>query len=30
VVVRRGDHAMPVGDALPLVLPPDAQRTPTP
>ena len=27
VVVRRGDHAMPVGDALPLVLPPDAQRT---
>jgi hypothetical protein len=30
VVVRRGDHAMPVGDALPLVLPPDAQRTPAP
>jgi hypothetical protein len=29
-VVRRGDHAMPVGDALPLVLPPDAQRAPTP
>jgi hypothetical protein len=29
VAVRRGDHAMPVGDALPLVLPPDAQRAPT-
>jgi hypothetical protein len=28
VVVRRGDQAMPVGDALPLVLPPDAQRAP--
>jgi Protein of unknown function (DUF3710) len=25
VVVHRGDHAMPVGDALPLVLPDDAQ-----
>jgi hypothetical protein len=30
VVVRRGDQAMPVGDALPLVLPPDAQRTSAP
>jgi hypothetical protein len=30
VVVRRGDHAMPVGDALPLVLPPDAERAPAP
>jgi hypothetical protein len=30
VVVHRGTHAMPVGDALPLVLPPDAQRTPQP
>jgi hypothetical protein len=30
VVVRRGDHAMPVGDALPLVLPPDAQRAAAP
>jgi Protein of unknown function (DUF3710) len=27
VVVHRGSHAMPVGDALPLVLPDDAQRT---
>jgi Protein of unknown function (DUF3710) len=27
VVVHRGSHAMPVGDALPLVLPEDAQRT---
>jgi hypothetical protein len=26
VVVHRGGHAMPVGDALPLVLPDDAQR----
>jgi hypothetical protein len=26
VVVHRGDHAMPVGDALPLTLPDDAQR----
>lgn len=26
VVVHRGSHAMPVGDALPLVLPDDAQR----
>lgn len=26
VVVRRGDHAMPVGDALPLVLPTNARR----
>ena len=24
VAVRRGDHAMPVGDPLPLTLPPDA------
>jgi hypothetical protein len=30
VVVRRGDHAMPVGDALPLVLPPEAERAPAP
>jgi hypothetical protein len=30
VVVHRGTHAMPVGDALPLVLPPDAQRAPQP
>jgi hypothetical protein len=30
VVVHRGTHAMPVGDALPLVLPPDAQRTTEP
>jgi hypothetical protein len=28
VVVHRGTHAMPVGDALPLVLPTDAQRLP--
>jgi uncharacterized protein DUF3710 len=28
VVVHRGSHAMPVGDALPLVLPDDARRTP--
>ncbi len=27
VVVHRGSHAMPVGDALPLTLPDDAQRT---
>jgi hypothetical protein len=26
VVVRRGDHAMPVGDPLPVSLPPDARR----
>lgn len=26
VVVRRGDNAMPVGDPLPLVLPPDARK----
>jgi hypothetical protein len=26
VVVHRGNHAMPVGDALPLTLPDDAQR----
>jgi hypothetical protein len=26
VVVHRGSHAMPVGDALPLTLPADAQR----
>ena len=26
VVVHRGSQAMPVGDALPLVLPDDAQR----
>jgi hypothetical protein len=26
VVVRRGDGAMPVGDVLPVVLPPDARR----
>ena len=26
VVVQRGSHAMPVGDALPLVLPDDAER----
>ena len=28
VVVHRGTHAMPAGDALPLVLPQDAQRMP--
>ncbi|MFZ2013021.1 MAG: DUF3710 domain-containing protein [Nocardioides sp.] len=28
VVVHRGTHAMPAGDALPLVLPHDAQRMP--
>ena len=28
VVVHRGGHAMPVGDALPIVLPDDAQRLP--
>ncbi|HEX4471584.1 MAG TPA: DUF3710 domain-containing protein [Nocardioides sp.] len=28
VVVHRGSHAMPVGDALPLSLPDDAQRLP--
>jgi hypothetical protein len=27
VAVRRGSHAMPVGDPLPLSLPPDARRT---
>jgi hypothetical protein len=26
VVVHRGSHAMPVGDALPLTLPDDARR----
>ena len=26
VAVRRGNHAMPVGDPLPLTLPPDARR----
>jgi len=30
VVVRRGSHAMPVGDPLPLVLPDDAQRVQQP
>jgi hypothetical protein len=30
VVVRRGDHAMPVGDLLPLTLPENARRTPPP
>jgi hypothetical protein len=28
IVVHRGTHAMPAGDALPLVLPQDAQRQP--
>jgi hypothetical protein len=28
VVVRRGEGAMPVGEALPLTLPPQAQRVP--
>jgi hypothetical protein len=28
VVVRRGDQAMPAGDALPLALPPEARRRP--
>ena len=28
IVVHRGTHAMPAGDALPLVLPQDAQRMP--
>jgi hypothetical protein len=27
VVIRRGDHAMPAGDPLPVVLPESAQRT---
>ena len=27
VAVRRGSHAMPVGDPLPLTLPPDARRS---
>lgn len=27
VVVQRGQHAMPVGDPLPLTLPPDARRS---
>jgi hypothetical protein len=27
VVVRRGEHAMPVGDPLPVTLPPDARRS---
>lgn len=26
VVVRRGEHAMPVGDPLPVAMPPDARR----
>ncbi len=30
VVVRRGDGAMPVGDPLPVVLPPDARRVDPP
>ncbi len=30
IVVRRGDHAMPVGDPLPVQLPPDARRTDQP
>lgn len=30
VVVRRGEGAMPVGDALPVVLPPDARRVEPP
>lgn len=30
VVVRRGEGAMPVGDALPVVLPPDARRAEPP
>jgi hypothetical protein len=30
VVVRRGEHAMPVGDPLPVVLPDNARRTPPP
>lgn len=30
IVVHRGSHAMPVGDALPLVLPDDAQRVQQP
>jgi len=29
VVVRRGDNAMPAGDALPITLPADARRRPT-
>ena len=28
VVVRRGDHAMPVADPLPIVLPTDARKLP--
>jgi len=27
VVIRRGDHAMPAGDPLPVVLPDSARRT---
>lgn len=30
VAVRRGDHAMPVGDPLPVVLPEQARRVPPP
>jgi hypothetical protein len=30
VVVRRGEHAMPVGDPLPVVLPSDARKVDTP
>ena len=30
VVIRRGDHAMPVGDPLPVVLPDSARRTTAP
>ncbi|NYD41611.1 DUF3710 domain-containing protein [Nocardioides panaciterrulae] len=30
IVVRRGDGAMPVGDPLPVVLPPDARRVDPP
>lgn len=30
VVVRRGEHAMPVGDPLPVVLPPDARKVSPP
>lgn len=30
VVVRRGEHAMPVGDPLPVTVPSDARRVPPP
>jgi hypothetical protein len=30
VVVHRGDHAMPVGEGLPVVMPPQARRTDQP